>query len=203
MTRYSIGIIVGAAFLSLVKKGSKSIQEKDFDIEPLDPGKLDAAKSAHQSRVKNLPTKTVQPTGKYTGPKRTKIGFILNDWRNLNPKIKYVSDLLFVEKLDPVGQQILNTWLNMPDNPSAFWDLQYTKDKVWENKIEDYNTHWNMKITEISELTDKKPNITIKQKATAPIGDIAFYQTYGVPYKLKPININPTLIWNGHHNDQS
>ena len=193
---FAITIPVAISLLSKYR-GSRSIDETMFEIIIEDENLKEQAEAAHSARKQNIPIRTIKPTSSTAHSKKTKMGFILQNWRNSNPGIQYVSDLLFVKELDEIGERILQKWLSIAPKPEALDVLYQTKDKVWQKKIEDVNAHWNMEISRINDLPKKTANkkTTPQLKDVAPVGKIPFYERYGVPYRLKPKNVTPTLIW--------
>ena len=196
---FAISIPVAISILSKYR-GSRSVYETMFDIVVEDEDSEEQAQAAHLARIQNIPKETVEPIlPKGNSSRATKKGFVLQNWREANPGIHYVSDLLFVDKLDSIGERILDKWLSIAPKPEAFQMLYQTKDNVWQRKIEDANAHWNMEITRINDLPEVK--VATNKKATpllrdvAPVGKIPFYERYGVPYRIKPKNISPSLIW--------
>lgn len=194
---FAISIPVAISLLSKYK-GSRSVDETMFNIVVEDEHLEEQAQAAHLARKQNIPKKTFEPVlPKINSPIATRKGFLLQKWREKNPGIHYVSDLLFVDKLDPIGERILDQWLSMGNTPEVFQVLYQTRDDVWQSKIEDANAHWNMEITRINDL----PISTTNKKATsllrdvAPVGKIPFYEKYGVPYRIEPKEISPSLIW--------
>ena len=196
---FAISIPVAISILSKYR-GSRSVDETMFNIVVEDKNLEEQAQAAHQARIQNIPKKTVEPP-KQTGssPKKTRMGWLLQNWREANPGIQYASDLLFVDKLDPIGKRILDKWLSMANTPEVFQTLYQTKDNVWQRKIEDANTHWNMEITRINDLpknvSARNKKATPLLRDVAPIGKIPFYEKYGVPYRIEPKETNPSLIW--------
>jgi len=196
---FAISIPVAISLLSKYR-GSRSVDETMFDIIVEDEDLKEQAQAAHLTRIQNIPKQTVGPVlSKSKSPKATRKGFVLQKWREANPGIHYVSDLLFVNKLDPIGERILDKWLSMANTPEVFQVLYQTEDNVWQRKIEDANAHWNMEITRINDLPKQVSNANKKAtpllRDVAPVGKIPFYEKYGVPYRIKPKNISPSLIW--------
>jgi hypothetical protein len=195
---FAISIPVAISILAKYR-GSRSVDETMFNIVVEDENLEEQAKAAHQARIQNIPNKTVEPKQTIASAKKTKMGWLLENWRKANPGIQYVSDLLFVEDLDPIGERILYQWLSMAETPEVFQTLYQTKDNVWQSKIEDANTHWNMEITRINDLSKnastKNKKATPSLRDVAPIGKIPFYEKYGVPYRIEPKETNPSLIW--------
>jgi len=193
---FAISIPVAISILSKYR-GSRSVDETMFDIIVEDEESREQAEAAHLARKQNIPKQTISPKiSQGRSPKRTKMGFILQNWRTANPGIQYVSDLLFVNKLDPIGEKILQKWLSIAPEPESFDVLYQTKDKVWQKKIEDANAHWNMEITRINDLPEiKNKKATPLLRDVAPVGKIPFYERYGVPYRIQPKKIIPSQIW--------
>lgn len=194
---FAISIPIAISILSKYR-GSRSVDETMFDIIVEDEDLKEQAEAAHSARKQSLPQKTISPKiSKGRSPKRTQMGFILQNWRTANPGIQYVSDLLFVNELDPIGKKILQKWLSIAPEPESFDVLYQTKDKVWQKKIEDANAHWNMEITRINDLPTKTTKIKKQHplKDVAPVGKIPFYERYGVPYRIQPKKIIPSQIW--------
>jgi hypothetical protein len=193
---FAISIPVAISMLSKYR-GSRSVDETMFDIIVEDEHLKEQAEAAHLARKQNIPKETFEPAlSKGKSPKRTKQGFVLQNWRDANPGIHYVSDLLFVDKLDSIGERILDKWLSMANTHEVFQTLYQTRDNVWQSKIEDANSHWNMEITRINdlpEITNKKATPLLRD--VAPVGKIPFYEKYGVPYRIVPRDISPSLIW--------
>ena len=194
---FAISIPVAISILSKYR-GSRSVDETMFNIIAKDED-LRKAEVAHRARIQNIPKETKPPKIPKNASRKTIEGFKMLNWRAKNPGIKYFSDLLFVEKLDEIGQDLLNKWLSLSIEPEAFQSLDNTQDNVWENKIIDPYTHWNMEITRTTDLpkraTNKKATPSLKDVAHAPIGKIPFYERYDVPYRIKPKKIIPSQIW--------
>jgi len=196
---FAISIPVAISILSKYR-GSRSVDETMFDIVVEDEDLEEQAQAAYQARKQNIPKETFEPVlPKGNSSRATKKGFVLQKWREANPGIQYASDLLFVDRLDPIGKRILDKWLSMANTPEVFQVLYQTEDNVWQRKIEDANTHWNMEITRINDLPQKVSKTNKKAtpllRDVAPVGKIPFYEKYGVPYRIKPKNISPSLIW--------
>jgi len=196
---FAISIPVAISILSKYR-GSRSVDETMFNIVVEDKNLEEQAQAAHQARIQNIPKETVEPPKQAgSSPKKTRMGWLLQNWREANPGIQYASDLLFVDKLDPIGKRILDKWLSMANTPEVFQTLYQTKDNVWQRKIEDANTHWNMEITRINDLpknvSARNKKATPLLRDVAPIGKIPFYEKYGVPYRIEPKETNPSLIW--------
>lgn len=216
MNPYITGIIVGLIALSR-KSGSKSqnslLNEDDFEINILNTQLLKKAKKNSRNRVQMLSSYNS------VGANNRQIRFAMEEWLQKNPSIRFASDLLFVNSLDPLGEAILYTYLNMNNENKTIRDSigQPSGSSRELHLISDPFYIHNLQVSSVMpkkvslNKAEKQKLSKLKEKAKsqlfgiAPFGEIAFLEQNSVPYNLKFKNAAPVNLWNSdqpHHTYQ-
>jgi len=216
MNPYITGIIVGLIALSR-KSGSKSqstlLNEDDFEIKVTNSELLKEAKAKNRERLQALSSYNC------TGVNNRKVRFAMEEWLQNNPNIGFASDLLFVNSLDPLGEVILYTYLNMNNENKTIRDsigLSSGSSRELHLISDPFYIH-NLQVSSVMPKKvslnnkEKQKLSKLKEKATsqlvgiAPFGEIAFLEKNSVPYNLKFKNAAPVNLWNSdqtHHTYQ-
>ena len=216
MNPYITGIIVGLIALSR-KSGSKSqgalLSEDDFEINVSIIKSLKKAKEKSRDRAEMLLSYNC------VGANNNKIRFAMEEWLQNNPSIEFASDLLFVNSLDPLGESILYTYLNMNNEHKTIRD-SIGQPSGSSRELHLISDPFYIHNLQASSVMPKKVSLTKKEKqklsklkekaksqlvGIAPFGEIAFLEKNSVPYNLKFKNVNPVNLWNSdqaHHTYQ-
>jgi hypothetical protein len=216
MNPYITGIIVGLIALSR-KSGSKSqstlLNEDDFEINVSIIESLKKAKEKSRDRAEMLLSYNC------VGANNNKIRFAMEEWLQKNPMVQFASDLLFVNSLDPLGEVILYTYLNMNNENKTIRD-SIGQPSGSSRELHLISDPFYIHNLQVSSVLPKKVSLNsrekqklskLKEKAKsqlvgiAPFGEIAFLEKNSVPYNLKFKNAAPVNLWNSdqaHHTYQ-